>query len=359
MNKITVEAAQPYDVLIGDGLLEQCGRLIRQACSAAQKVLIVSDTNVAPLYMDTVKSSLEGEGFIVSEYIFLAGEEEKNISSVAGMWSEMAREGFTRTDIVAALGGGVTGDMGGFAAATFLRGIRVVQISTSLLSMVDASVGGKTGIDLPQGKNLVGAFCQPALVIEDTGCLRSLSTEHFTEGMAEVIKYAFIMDGTLFRILSSRAESGSAGSLQTDAEALTDIVCRCVRDKAMIIAQDEHDNGIRQILNYGHTIGHVIERDSNYSLSHGVCVAKGMGIIIRACRRSGSLESKSADMMTELIRAYNLPTEDKITPEQAAEGARNDKKKRGDTISVILVNKIGSAEICRMSTEELLEFLKT
>lgn len=358
MNKITVNTKPSYDVVIGSGLLKESGKLAVQACPGASKALIVSDTNVAPLYAGVVRSSLESEGFTVYEYIFEAGEEEKNINSIAGMWAVMAEAGFTRTDIVAALGGGVAGDMGGFAAASFLRGIRVVQISTSLLSMVDASVGGKTGIDLPQGKNLVGAFHQPSLVIEDTDCLASLPAERFTEGMAEVIKYALIMDKQLYELLDARMNNGEAGTLQGDVTALADIVRRCVADKAEVIAQDEHDNGLRQILNYGHTVGHVIERDSGFTLSHGTCVAKGMGIIISSCLHRGLMSEAAANQMMRLIEGYGLPTDDSITPEQAVSGAMNDKKKRGDSISVILVNNIGAAEIVRMTTEEFLEFLK-
>ena len=270
----------------------------------------------------------------------------------------MAEEEFTRTDIVVSLGGGVATDMGGFAAATFLRGIKVVQIPTSLLAMADAALGGKTGIDLPQGKNLAGAFHQPSMVIEDTDCLSTLPSEVFTEGMAEVIKYAFIMDKDLYEVLSKIASEGRAMSLQEDIDTLTKILISCVKDKAEVITEDEKDNGRRQILNYGHTIGHVIERNSNFTLAHGVCVAKGMGIITDACLRAGMMSADTAESIKGLISAYGLPTGDPITAEDAVSGAMNDKKKRGDTISLILVNEIGSAEIKKMTPEELLEFLR-
>ncbi|MCR4688427.1 MAG: 3-dehydroquinate synthase [Saccharofermentans sp.] len=355
MRRVTVECTSNYDVLIGSGLLSGSGSLIKQVCPKAQKVLIVSETNVAPLYLDKVKSSLTGEGFLVSEYVFEAGEERKNIDSIAGMWNEMAKEGFTRTDIVVALGGGVTGDMAGFAAATFLRGIKVCQIPTSLLAMVDACIGGKTGIDLIQGKNQVGAFHQPSIVIEDTDCLNTLPDETFTEGMGEVIKYAYIMDTELYEILTNAPDKMN---IRADKDLIEDIIARCAADKAYVIKVDENDNGLRQTLNYGHTVGHIIERDSDFTLAHGVCVAKGMGIVIRAAVAAGRLAEDEAGKMLELIEAYGLPTEDKITPEEAASGILNDKKKRGNTISVILVTRIGTSEIVKMTPDEFLEFLK-
>ena len=270
----------------------------------------------------------------------------------------MAASALTRADIAVALGGGVTGDLTGFAAACYERGIPFVQIPTTLLSMVDASVGGKTAVDLPEGKNLAGAFHQPSMVIEDTDCLTTLSPETFTEGMAEVIKYAFIMDPELYEMLSEIAAQGKALDLQDDIDTVTKILRCCVKDKADVIAQDEHDNGRRQILNYGHTIGHVIERNSNFTLAHGVCVAKGMGIIADACFKAGLTSEETAGSIKSLIRAYGLPAEDDITAEEAVSGAMNDKKKRGETISVILVNEIGKAEIKKMSPEEFTEFLR-
>ena len=358
MDRINIQASTDYEVLIGKGLIDSCGTHIRELLFRAQKALIVTDSNVAPLYLARVKSSLEREGFSVSEFVFEAGEEKKNIESIAGMWAVMAGEEFTRTDIVVSLGGGVATDMGGFSAATFLRGIKVVQIPTSLLAMADAAIGGKTGIDLPQGKNLAGAFHQPSMVIEDTDCLTTLSPETFTEGMAEVIKYAFIMDPELYETLSGIASEGRAMTLQNDIDTVTKILRCCVKDKAEVITEDEHDNGRRQILNYGHTVGHVIERNSNFTLAHGVCVAKGMGIITDACLKAGLTTEKTAGNIKELIKAYGLPAGDSITAEEAVAGAMNDKKKRGESISVILVNEIGKAEIKRMTPEEFTEFLR-
>lgn len=357
MNRIEIHASSDYEVLTGAGLLETCGKLVKEACPGAEKCLVVSETNVAPLYFNTVKSSLEREGFSVYKDVFEAGESSKNISTITGMWGAMADAGFTRTDIVITLGGGVTGDMGGFAAATFLRGIRFVQIPTSLLAMADASVGGKTGIDLKEGKNLVGAFHQPSLVIEDVECLKTLPADRFTEGMAEIIKMALIMDKDLFEKLEEISASGKAMSLQKDTATLLNVVCRSVADKAEVVMEDEHDNGRRQLLNFGHTIGHVIERDSNFSLAHGVCVAKGMGIMSDSCLAAGYTDEETCGRIKKLISDFGLPVSDPISPKDAVKGAMNDKKKRGSHISVILVNRIGEAEIRKMTPEEFMRFL--
>ncbi|MBR6987065.1 MAG: 3-dehydroquinate synthase [Clostridiales bacterium] len=353
MRTVHVNAAsKSYDVLIGKNAVLALGEEAKKVCPGALKALIVSETNVAGLYLDTVTAQLEDAGFEVIDYVFEAGEQNKNINEIAGMWNKMAEAGFTRTDFVVGLGGGVTTDMAGFAASTFLRGIKVIQLPTSLLAMVDASVGGKTGIDIPMGKNLVGAFWQPSLVLEDISFLKTLPDEVFTEGMGEVTKHAFIMDTELFEKLEK-----ANGNIRSGEDLLEEIVFMNVSDKASIVGEDETDNGRRQTLNFGHTVGHVIERDSGFTKPHGICVAKGMGIVIDACVRAGTLEAEEAEKMKNLLKLYKLPTEDDITPEAIVEGAMNDKKKRGDTLSVILVNKIGRAEIRKMNKEEFLKFL--
>ena len=353
MRTITVRASsKSYEVLIGRDAADVLGEQAKKVCPGALKVLVVSETNVAPYYLDKVKTNLAEAGFDVIDYVFEAGEQNKNINEIAGMWNKMAEAGFTRTDFVVGLGGGVTTDMAGFAASTFLRGIKVIQLPTSLLAMVDASVGGKTGIDIPMGKNQVGAFWQPSVVIEDISFLKTLPDEVFTEGMGEVTKHAFIMDLALLEKLEK-----AAGDIRSDEDVLEEIVAMNVADKAGVVGEDETDNGRRQTLNFGHTVGHVIERDSGFTKPHGVCVAKGMGIIIDACVNAGTLAKEDAERMKDLLRLYNLPTSDEITPEQIVAGAMNDKKKRGNTLSVILVNKIGNAEIRKMTAEEFLKFL--
>ena len=352
MMTVNVRASKEYNVEIGDGIVSKLGEMTKAVCPKAIKALIVSETNVAALYLDGVKAQIEGAGIEVSTYVFEAGEKSKNINEIAGMWNKMAEAGFTRTDIVVGLGGGVTTDMAGFAASTFLRGIDVIQVPTSLLAMVDASVGGKTGIDIPMGKNQVGAFWQPSLVLEDTSFLKTLPDDVFTEGMGEVTKYAFIMDEKLMDLLEKQH-----GNIRDDATVLENVIGMCVADKAEVINEDENDNGRRQILNYGHTAGHVIERDSGFTKPHGICVAKGMGIFMDACVKEGTLSAEDAKRMKDLLAMYKLPVSDEITAEDIVKGAMNDKKKRGNTLSVILVNKIGQAEIKKMTAEEFLKFL--
>ena len=341
MKTINVKVEKPYKVLVGPGLLGEAGRLISGNDKRIQKLMIVSDSNVAPMYMSKLRGSLEASGFEVFEYVFEAGEQSKTLNTIGEILGALAEAAFTRTDAVVALGGGVATDMAGFAASIFLRGIKVFQIPTSLLAQVDASVGGKTGVDLPQGKNLVGAFWQPGLVIADTSLLSSLSDQVFTEGMAEVIKYAFILDKALYAKLMTRVTK--------DSPELEDVVARCIELKAEVVSQDEHDNGLRQLLNFGHTIGHVIEARSNFTVSHGFAVAKGMERISRS--------SPVHDDLVQMLKLYELPYDDPISPDQIMAGIMNDKKKRGSNITAVLVNEIGKGELKPMPVEDFRNYL--
>ncbi len=341
MKTISVKVEKQYDVLVGAGLLGEAGRLIAGVDSKIQKLMIVSDSNVAPLYMSKLRGTLEAAGFEVFEYVFEAGEQSKTLNTIGDILGALAKAAFTRTDAIVALGGGVATDMAGFAASVFLRGIKVFQIPTSLLAQVDASVGGKTGVDLPQGKNLVGAFWQPSLVIADTGLLASLDDVLFTEGMAEVIKYAFILDKGLYELLQNRVTKTSA--------ELEEVVARCIELKAQVVSQDEHDNGLRQLLNYGHTIGHVIEARSNFTVSHGFAVAKGMERISRG--------SPVHDALVQMLKLYELPCNDPISADQIMTGIMNDKKKRGSNITAVVVNEIGKGELKPMPVEGFRKYL--
>ena len=341
MKTINVKVEKQYDVLVGEGLLGKAGKLIADVDRKIQKLMIVSDSNVAPLYMSDLRASLEAAGFEVFDFVFEAGEQSKTLNTIGNILGALAKAAFTRTDAVVALGGGVATDMTGFAASIFLRGIKVFQIPTSLLAQVDASVGGKTGVDLPEGKNLVGAFWQPNLVIADTALLSSLSDQVFTEGMAEVIKYAFILDKDLYRKLLTRVTK--------DSPELEDVVARCIELKAQVVSQDEHDNGLRQLLNFGHTIGHVIEACSNFTVSHGFAVAKGMERISRGSPVHGDL--------VQMLKFYELPFDDPISADQIMAGIMNDKKKRGSNITAVLVNEIGKGELKPMPIEDFRNYL--
>ena len=341
MKTINVKVEKQYDVLVGEGLLGEAGKLIADVDRKIQKLMIVSDSNVAPLYMSDLRASLEAAGFEVFDFVFEAGEQSKTLNTIGDILGALAGAAFTRTDAIVALGGGVATDMAGFAASIFLRGIKVFQIPTSLLAQVDASVGGKTGVDLPQGKNLVGAFWQPSLVIVDTGVLVSLDDVLFTEGMAEVIKYAFILDRGLYELLQNRVTKTSP--------ELEEVVARCVELKAQVVSQDEHDNGLRQLLNFGHTIGHVIEARSNFTVSHGFAVAKGMERISRG--------SPVHDTLVQMLKLYELPYDDPISADQIMAGIMNDKKKRGSNITAVVVNEIGKGELKPMPVEDFRKYL--
>ena len=341
METIHVNVKDAYDVLVGPGLLAQSGALIKDVDSRIQKLLIVSDSHVAKLYKDALAGVLREAGFEVFDFVFDAGEQSKNLETVGAILGVLAEKAFTRTDAVVALGGGVATDIAGFSASIFLRGIKVFQMPTSLLAQVDASVGGKTGVDLPEGKNLVGSFYQPSLVIIDTDLLASLDDVIFTEGMAEVIKYAFICDKNLFERLKKK--------LTKSSPQLPEIIAQCVRIKADIVSKDEHDNGLRQLLNFGHTIGHVIEARSNFTVSHGFAVAKGMERISRT--------SNVHEEIVSLLKKYDLPCDDPITSNQILQGVMNDKKKRGGNITIAFVNAIGAGELRTMSLEEFGNYL--
>ena len=341
METINVKVEKQYKVLVGPGLLGEAGRLIAGTDSKIQKLMIVSDSNVAPLYMTQLRGSLEAAGFEVFDFVFEAGEKSKTLNTVGDILGALAKAAFTRTDAIVALGGGVATDMAGFAASIFLRGIKVFQIPTSLLAQVDASVGGKTGVDLPEGKNLVGAFWQPSLVIADTALLASLDDVLFTEGMAEVIKYAFIWDEDFYKMLLNRVTKNSP--------ELEEVVARCIQIKADVVSQDEHDNGLRQLLNFGHTIGHVIEARSNFTVSHGFAVAKGMERISRG--------SSVHDALVQMLKLYELPCDDPISADQIMAGIMNDKKKRGSNITAVVVNKIAKGELKPMPVEEFRNYL--
>lgn len=348
---IEANTKEPYKVIVGSSLLQTAGSEIKTACPKCRKLLVVSDSNVAPIYMQTLIASIRSEGIEACEYVYEAGEKSKNVDTFSSILRTAAKEELTRTDVFVSLGGGVCSDMTGFAAASYLRGVKVVHVSTSLLGQVDAAIGGKTGFDLPEGKNMVGAFWQPSLVIEDVDTLASLSDEQFTEGMAEVIKTALICDKELFELLDKQKAT------KNSTETLCEIVARCAQDKIDVVVEDEHDNGIRQILNFGHTIAHVLEKNSQYELSHGKAVAQGMGIMLTACARNGVCSTMEAKAAIELITRYGLEVDNDTPRAELAAGATSDKKKRGSDISVILIEEIGKAKIQTMNIGELEAFL--
>ncbi len=337
-----------YDIHIASGLLEQTGDYLR-GLSHGEKVIIVTDSNVGPIYGETVKNSLQKEGFSVRICEIPAGEESKCREQLFRLYDEMLEFGMTRSDLVVALGGGVVGDLTGYAAATLLRGIPFVQIPTTILSQVDSSVGGKVAIDLPQGKNLVGAFYQPKMVLIDPLCLNTLPERNVADGMAEVIKYGAIADSQLFALLE-----GISNQQELFAN-IEEIVYTCCDCKRQVVEEDELDTGLRMILNFGHTFGHAIEKEGNYqTYTHGEAVAIGMVMACEYGEKTGLTKRGTKERMERLLRNFRLPTSVEIGVESMAAAMAHDKKGSGSNIHLILLKEIGQVEIVKMKKEDVL-----
>ncbi len=344
METIKVNASKEYEVVIGSGILSELGERCVSLLGKGRAV-IVTDSNVAPLWLADAKGSLEKSGIETLEFIFPAGEESKSKETLFELIEFMAENRLTRSDFAVALGGGVTGDMTGLAASLYLRGIPFVQVPTTLLAAVDSSVGGKTAVNLKAGKNLMGAFYQPELVLCDTRTLDTLSDEIFADGMAEIIKYGVIFDRDLF-------DRVKGGDVKSDIEK---IIARCVELKRDVVAKDEFDKGDRQLLNFGHTMAHSIEKCSNFKISHGSAVAIGMVI---AAKASAKLGWSDEDCTADIINANknnNLPTECGFAPNDLADVALSDKKRTGGTINFVVPKVIGECCLKKISVETLYE----
>lgn len=342
MKTISVNASRAYKVEVGQDLLKTAGERLKALVPRAQRVMLVSDDTVFSLYGETVEKSLTVAGFSVKTFVFPHGEASKSTTTLIDLWNELAKAEITRTDCAVALGGGVVGDLTGFAAATFLRGIACYQIPTTLLAMVDSSVGGKTAVDLPAGKNLCGAFSQPLGVLCDTDVLKTLPDEIYADGCAEVIKYGYIGDATLLKMLESDFKSEPA-----------DVIACCIADKRDVVEADELDNGKRQLLNLGHTGGHAVEKLSEFSISHGSAVAIGMLMAARAAVAIGICTPDVPTHMEAMLKKYRLPTVCPYPAASLAEVALSDKKRRGGTITLVLPKKLGESVLYPVPTEEL------
>ena len=347
MKSIKINTSKEYEVIVGRGLLDSTGELIKMAVPKAEKVAVVSDDNVAPLYLERVKNSLEKQGLEVCSYVFASGEKSKTGETFLKILNFLSKNELSRSDIAIALGGGVVGDVTGFAASCYLRGIGYVQLPTSLLAMVDSSVGGKTGIDLETGKNLAGAFWQPELVLCDLDSLDTLSHEFFTDGCAEVFKYSVLGDRELFRHL---LENGQG----FDREY---VVSRCVEMKRDYVCADEFDRGLRQKLNLGHTIGHAIERCSDYKISHGRAVAIGMAMMARACAAHKICDEACAKDIINGLEALCLPTASEFSADELFKPMFSDKKRSGGSINLIVPKEIGNCHIIPVEIDKLKDFI--
>lgn len=348
MRSVTVKTSATYEVLIGSGLLQKAGEEVKKVISPC-KAAIVTDSTVVHLYEETVRKSLTEVGFSVCTFVFPAGEASKNIHTLSHLLEFLAKEEMTRTDMIVALGGGVTGDLAGFGAAVYLRGIPFVQIPTTFLAAIDSSVGGKTAVDLEAGKNLAGAFYQPKLVLCDTDVLQTLPEVVFADGIAEALKYGVLGDAALF-------EKIAGGDFRQDLE---EIIETCVSMKRDVVEEDEFDTGKRQLLNLGHTFGHAIEQKSHFQMTHGHAVAIGMHLIAKAAEAKGIAEKGTAAAIAKALEQNQLPKETEFSPAEVAEGTLRDKKRRGGTISFVFPKKIGDCEIVKIPVEEVEALART
>lgn len=344
--------AKSYNIEIATGLLDAAGKKIR-TISKAQRAAIISDSNVDALYGERLQAALAGSGFKVTRIVFPAGEKSKCLTELARIYDRLAKAGITRSDLVVALGGGVTGDLGGFAAATFLRGVDYVQIPTSLLAQIDSSVGGKVAVDLPAGKNLVGNFYQPKLVLIDITLLKTLPVRFLHDGLAEAIKYGCIRDRALFEKIAAMRDDDEL------LENIGGIVERCCAIKAEIVEYDEFDTGERMVLNFGHTIGHAVEKCSNYeSFTHGEAVGIGMLLLTRQTELLGLTEQGTAAAIYDVLKKYNLPVDADYSNEELLKAAGMDKKKSGSSITLVILKNIGTSFLQKTNWQDLSEYIK-
>ena len=339
---IPVHTAPAYDVTVGSGLLRRSGTLLH-ACLPLCRVAVITDSNVAPLYLAAVEASLREAGYEVCSFVFPAGEQHKNIAVLSDILEFLARERLSRSDCVVALGGGVVGDMAGFAAGCFLRGIRCVQMPTTLLAAVDSSVGGKTAIDLTAGKNLAGVFLQPAAVLCDIDCLTTLPQHAWNDGVAEAIKTAVLSDASLFSLFEDGCERA----------ATAELIARCVRYKAGVVERDEKEQNERRLLNLGHTVGHAIERCSNYTVSHGHAVAAGLAIMARAAASMGWTTQETARRICTCLAKNQLPVSCNYSAEELSAAALMDKKRSGTQLTVVVPERIGDCTLRTVSVDAL------
>ena len=345
--KVVVKASTEYAILIGRGILKNLGEEVKkriQPCKAA----VITDTTVEKLYATQAEKSLQDAGFTTCRFVYPAGEQSKHIGTLSDILEFLAEEEVTRQDIIIALGGGVCGDMAGFAAAVYQRGIRFVQVPTTFLAAVDSSVGGKTAIDLKAGKNMAGAFYQPHLVLCDVDTLDTLPEEVFADGIAETLKYGVIGDQELF---VKTAKGDFRGELE-------EIIETCVKMKRDIVMEDEFDTGMRQLLNLGHTLGHAIEKKSEFTISHGHAVAIGMHLIAKVAEEKGMAEKGLSEMIRKALEKNHLPVSIAYTAEEITEGVLKDKKRRGGEISFVFPTAIGHCEIVKIPVTEVTELVR-
>ena len=353
MTRVRVELAErSYDIVIGEGLLSSAGVSLK-TLGAGPRVAVVTDSNVGPLYAGRVVQSLEASGFTVATITVPAGEKSKCVGGLERLWNALAAAGLDRDSTVVALGGGVVGDLAGFAAATYIRGIRVVQLPTTLLACVDSSVGGKTAVDLEAGKNLVGAFHQPAAVVIDTATLRTLPERELRSGLAEVVKYGVILDAGFFGWVETNLDR----LLRLEAADTVEAIRRCCELKAQVTSADERESGLRAVLNYGHTVGHALEAAAGFEgLLHGEAVSLGMLAASRVAESLGMIDPDVTARQRVLLRKAGLPvTLSGPSAQRVVEMMRHDKKARDGKIAMVLPARIGEVKVVNNVRPDLIE----
>jgi len=358
LKKVSVSLGErSYEIVIGHGILNALGETVRELGLGPKEMIVSSATLWSP-HGKTVEGSLAASGFDVSVALIADDEESKSLKTTASLYDKMVENELDRSSGIVAVGGGVIGDVVGFAAATFMRGIRFVQVPTTLLAQVDSSIGGKTGVNHPKGKNLVGAFHQPALVWADVLTLRTLPERELRSGLAEVIKYAIIADPELFRILETTVNSFS----KTPTEALIDIVSRCCSIKARIVEEDEREHGVRSILNYGHTVGHALEALTDYAYyTHGEAVAIGMTAVARISCEVGATGQKTAENQERVLKMAALPTsiDCPTNPHEIVHQLNSDKKRLAGRVRWVLPKTIGEVFLTdQVPTDVVLDVLR-
>ena len=349
MEKVTVNASTSYDILIDKGIIDKCGELIK-AVEPKGKCAVITDDNVDNFYGERVVRSLNSAGIEAAKFVFPHGEASKNHSTLLKIYDFLAEHGFTRSDYIAALGGGVVGDTAGYAAATYMRGIDFVQIPTTVVSQADSSVGGKTAVDIKAGKNLVGLFHQPQLVIADTETLSTLTPEFFADGMAEVVKHGMIKSAELFELLSTQ-----------DIKAnLVDIMKRNVSIKGQVVENDEREKGERMLLNFGHTLGHALEKYYDFTgLTHGCAVAVGMSTFTHIAERRGMCKAGVSEKLDALLIKCGLPISDPAPMDELFRLSLGDKKHLANGMNIVICSDIGKSEVVKMSVDEYEKFLRS
>ncbi|OGO24662.1 MAG: 3-dehydroquinate synthase [Chloroflexi bacterium RBG_16_50_9] len=352
MEKIKVElGSNRYEIRVGAGLLLKAGPWLKEMAISG-KVVIITDTNVKGLYGDALSESLTGSGLNVTTLVVSPGEEQKSLDNAGKLYHELVGSYAERTTPILALGGGVIGDLAGFVAATYMRGVPLIQVPTTLLAQVDSSIGGKTAVDHGQLKNVIGVFYQPKLVISDIDTLKTLTEDELSNGLAEVIKSAAIRDGKLFRFLENNLEKVKS----LDTTVLEGVVFQTARVKATIVAQDEKETGLRAILNYGHTIGHALETTSNFQLKHGQAVAMGMVAAARISHKMGILDKSDAIRLEKIIKQAGLSAEMlDLNIQDIIQAMKHDKKVQQNKMRFVLLKSIGDAFITDEVSPSLVE----